>query len=262
MSAALDYESLFRLDGRRIVVIGAASGIGRECALAIFAQGAELIACDQDMEMLEKLRQELGSERVTIRGLDVRFEQEVRGLADSVGGIDGLVFTPATNIRKRMSSYTGDEFDRVVSLNLAASFNLIRIFGAAMAQRGSGSIVGISSIRAAAVEPGQSVYAATKAGLEMLIRGAASEFGADNVRVNAIRPGVVETALTEQLRDDREWYAAYAAKSALGRWARPQEMAGAVVYLVSQASTFVTGSIVTVDGGWTAQDGRYTPPLD
>jgi NAD(P)-dependent dehydrogenase (short-subunit alcohol dehydrogenase family) len=80
------------------------------------------------------------------------------------------------------------------------------------------------------------------------------------VRVNAIAPGVVETPLTRQIRADPAWEAAYASKSALGRWAQPSELAGAVVYLASDAASFVTGSVLTVDGGWTAVDGRYDPP--
>ena len=148
----------------------------------------------------------------------------------------------------------------MVGLNMRASFNIIREFGKAMAQRGSGSIVGFSSIRAVAVEPGQSVYAATKAGLVQLLRTAAAELGPSGVRLNAIAPGVVETPLTQQIRDNKEWYDAYAAKSALGRWARADEMAGAAVYLCSDASSFVTGSVLYVDGGWTAIDGRYEPP--
>lgn len=78
--------------------------------------------------------------------------------------------------------------------------------------------------------------------------------------MNAVAPGVVETPLTAQIQADPECYAAYAAKSALGRWARPEELAGAVVYLTSDAAAFVTGSVLTVDGGWTAIDGRYEPP--
>jgi NAD(P)-dependent dehydrogenase (short-subunit alcohol dehydrogenase family) len=148
----------------------------------------------------------------------------------------------------------------VVALNLRAAFALVRAFGAGMAERGRGSIIGFSSIRAVTVEPGQGVYAATKAGLVQLLRTAAAELGPVGVRVNAIAPGVVETPLTEQIRAVPEWSHAYASKSALGRWARADELAGAVVYLASDASSFVTGSQLFVDGGWTAIDGRYTPP--
>jgi len=113
----------------------------------------------------------------------------------------------------------------MVMLNLTASFQLIRTFGPAMAGRGSGSIVGFSSIRVLTIEPGQGDYAATKAGLEMPVRTAAAEYCPSGVRVNAIRPGVVETPLTRQLRDNRDWYDAYARRVALGRWARARKLA-------------------------------------
>lgn len=110
------------------------------------------------------------------------------------------------------------------------------------------------------MEPGQGVYAATKAGLVQLMRAAAAELGPSGVRLNAIAPGIVDTPLTAQIRENPEWFEAYSSKSALGRWSRPDELAGAVVYLASDASSFVTGSQLFVDGGWTAIDGRYTPP--
>ena len=154
-----------------------------------------------------------------------------------------------------------EEFDRVIALNLRATFDVLRTAGGLMVAQGGGSIVVYSSIRAAATEPGQSVYGATKAGLESFVRTAAAEFGPHNVRVNSIRPGVVETPLTAPLRANAEWNTAYAQKSALGRWARADELAGAAVFLSSPAASFITGSTLTVDGGWTAIDGRYTPPL-
>jgi NAD(P)-dependent dehydrogenase (short-subunit alcohol dehydrogenase family) len=110
------------------------------------------------------------------------------------------------------------------------------------------------------VEPGQSVYAMTKAGIVLLVRSAAAEFGAAGVRVNAIGPGIVDTPLTRQIKTDPEWDRAYADKSALGRWARADEMVGPTLFLASDAASFVTGSILFADGGWTAMDGRFMPP--
>ncbi|UOQ56294.1 SDR family oxidoreductase [Leucobacter allii] len=262
MTHAPDYAQLFRLDGRTVVVIGAGSGIGRESALALAAQGAHVVVADYSLAGAEAtvgLIAEHGgvAEAVELNVLD---DAAVDAAVERFGSASALVFTAATNVRKRMEDYSFEEFDRVVNLNLRASFQLIRRFGARFAANGGGSIIGFASIRAQVVEPGQGVYAATKAGLVQLAKTAAAEFGPQGVRINVIAPGVVETPLTAQIKANEEWYGAYAQKAALGRWARPDELAGAVVYLASDASSFVTGSTLTVDGGWTAIDGRFTPP--
>jgi NAD(P)-dependent dehydrogenase (short-subunit alcohol dehydrogenase family) len=262
--APTDYTTLFRLDGRRALVIGAGSGIGRQAALALSAQGARVVCADRDepaaaATAAAATKATVGADAASL-ALDVLDDDAVTAAAAALGDLDVVVFTAATNVRKRIVDYAMDEFDRVVALNLRASFGLIRAFAPAMVVRGGGSIIGFSSIRAITVEPGQGVYAATKAGLVQLVRTAAAELGPAGVRVNAVAPGVVETSLTRQITADPEWYAAYAAKSALGRWAKPHELAGAVVYLASDASSFVTGSVLLVDGGWTAVDGRYEPP--
>src|SRR5207249_2709649 len=122
------------------------------------------------------------------------------------------------------------------------------------------SIVVFSSIRSKVVEPGQGVYAMTKAGIVLLVQAAAAEFGAAGVRVNAIGPGIVDTPLTTQIKADPDWYRAYAEKSVLKRWARPEEIVGPTLFLASDAASFVTGTILMADGGWTAADGRFTPP--
>ena len=130
-----------------------------------------------------------------------------------------------------------------------------------MAERGGGSIIAFASIRAVQVEPGQSVYSATKAGIVQLCRTLAAELGPRGVRVNAVAPGVVDTPLTRQIKSDEAWYRAYADRNALGRWAGPEEIAGPVAFLATDAARYITGSVLFVDGGWTAIDGRFTPPL-
>jgi len=144
---------------------------------------------------------------------------------------------------------------------LRGTFLLLREVGKVMAAQRRGSIIVFSSIRAQVVEPGQSVYAATKAGVVQMVRTLAAELGQQGVRVNAIAPGVVETPLTAQIKNNPAWYQAYAEKGILKRWAQPDEMVGAVVYLAADASSYVTGSLLFVDGGWTAADGRFAPPL-
>lgn len=262
-----DYTRLFRLDGRTALVVGGGSGIGRESALALAANGARVVVADRDVDAARETAS-LG-EGLEAYPLDITdsaaVEQAARDLDGpdgsdaSDGGVDVLVITAGVNVRKHMLDYSGEEFDKVVGVNLRAHFDLIRAFGRGMADRGRGSIIAFSSMRAVLVEPGQSVYAATKAGLVQLLRTAAAELGPRGVRCNAIAPGVVDTPLTTQIKSDPAWRDAYAQASALGRWAHPSELAGAVVYLASDAASFVTGSQLFVDAGWTAVDGRFDP---
>ncbi|MEJ2864445.1 SDR family NAD(P)-dependent oxidoreductase [Actinomycetospora flava] len=256
-----DYRTLFDLQGRRALLLGA-GGIGGEAGRALAAHGAEVVCADRDTATAEATAAAITAAGglASALALDVTDPDDLEGRLDEVGDVDVAVLTAAMNVRKRLLDYSPDEFDRVVALNLRGSFNVLRGVGRRMIARGAGSIIAFSSIRARTVEPGQGVYAATKAGLESLVRTAAVEFGDAGVRVNAIAPGVVETPLTAQIKADPEWYRAYATKGALGRWSQPSELAGAVVYLASDASSFVTGSTLSVDGGWTAVDGRFTPP--
>jgi NAD(P)-dependent dehydrogenase (short-subunit alcohol dehydrogenase family) len=130
-----------------------------------------------------------------------------------------------------------------------------------MAARGGGSLVALASIRAQVVEPGQAIYAATKAGIVQMVRTLASELGPQGVRVNALAPGIVDTPLTNQIKQQPDWSEAYAAKSVFNRWAKAEEMAGPIVFLCSDAASYVTGTVLYADGGWTAADGRFMPPL-
>ena len=258
-----DYSKMFDLSGRRALVIGGASGIGQASALGLAAHGAEVIVADVNVALAEETVHEIkksGGNAAAMK-IDMRDKANIEAAAQSLGALDALVVTPSINVRKPLLDLTDEEFDRVVDLNLKGVFRILRAFAPAMAARGKGSIVAFSSVRAQVVEPGQGVYAATKAGTLQMIRALAAELGTSGVRLNAVAPGVVETPLTKPIIENEAWYRAYAEKSMLRRWASPAEMAGAVVFLCSDASSYVTGSYLLVDGGWTAADGRFTPPL-
>lgn len=242
--------------------MGAGSGIGAASAEGLAAFGAKVTCADVD---------EAGAQATAgrITGLGGEAEAMVLDITDptaasravaQLGALDILVTTPAVNVRKRLVELSDGEFDKVVDVNLKGAFRLFREFGRAMADRGSGSIIAFSSIRAQVVEPGQGVYAATKAGVLQMLRVLAAELGPRNVRANAIAPGVVETPLTRPITSVPDWYEAYRAKTALGRWAQPSELVGAVLFLASDAGSYVTGSYLVVDGGWLAADGRFDPP--
>ena len=257
------YRDLFDLTGKTAIVIGAGSGIGRAGAEALAAFGAEVVCADLSGDAAESVAQGIidGGGAARPATVDLGDGASIQRLYDATDTFEILVSTPAINVRKPLLEINDEEFDRVVDLNLKGTFRAVRGAGARMAAQGRGSIVVVSSIRSQVVEPGQGVYAATKAGVLQMIRALASELGPIGVRANALAPGVVETPLTQQIKDIPEWYEAYATKGALGRWAQPEEMAGGIVFLASAAASFVTGSLLVIDGGWLAQDGRFTPPL-
>lgn len=252
-----DYRNLFDLSGKHALVIGAGSGIGEAVAQGLAAFGATVTCADVNLEAAERVAENVGQ---AVK-LDVTDAGEVERVISGLDALDILVSTPSINVRKPLLDYTEAEFERVVTLNLKGSFFALQAAGRRMAAQGHGSIVLFSSIRSQVVEPGQGVYAATKAGTLQLVKTLAAELGPQGVRTNAIAPGVVETPLTAPIKADPEWYRAYAEKGALGRWATPSEMVGAAVFLASDAASYVTGALLLVDGGWTAQDGRFTPPL-
>jgi NAD(P)-dependent dehydrogenase (short-subunit alcohol dehydrogenase family) len=255
-------ETLFRLDGKVTAIIGGASGIGEAVVVGAVAHGATVVVLDANAAAAEAVAGRL--QHASAAALDIRDGQQVQAALDGIvakhGRLDIVVCTPSINVRKRILDYSLDEFDRVVDVNLRGSFNVLQAAGRIMTTQRNGSIVIFSSIRSQVVEPGQSVYAMTKAGIVQLVRTAAAEFGPAGVRVNAVGPGVVETPLTAPIKANPGWYEAYANKNALNRWARAEEMAGPTLFLMSDAASYVTGTILYADGGWLAIDGRFTPP--
>jgi NAD(P)-dependent dehydrogenase (short-subunit alcohol dehydrogenase family) len=254
---------MFNLAGKTALVVGAGSGIGQASALGLAAFGAQLYCADINISSSEEtVRQidEIGGNGQAVF-LDMRDAAAIDTLLESIRPLDILVSTPSINVRKPLLDISEEEFERVINLNLKGTFFLMKAVGRRMASQGNGSIIVFSSIRSQVVEPGQGIYAATKSGTVQMMRALAAELAPNGVRVNAIAPGVVETPLTAQIKNHPNWYQAYADRNALKRWAKPHEMSGAVVFLASDAASYVTGALLFVDGGWTAVDGRFSPPL-
>ncbi len=259
-------SDLFRLDGKTVAVVGAGSGIGEAVALGAASQGAFVCCLDVDGAKAKAAASAVGTRggEATSDSVDIVNAAAVRSALDQVaqsrGRLDAVVCTPSINVRKPILAYTTEEFERVSRVNLLGNFNVLQASGRIMVDQKRGAIVLFSSIRSLVTEPGQSVYSMTKAGIVQLVRTAATEWGHLGVRVNAVGPGVVETPLTAPIKAVPDWYQAYANKTPLRRWARAAEMAGPTLFLISDAASYVTGTILFADGGWLAADGRFTPP--
>jgi NAD(P)-dependent dehydrogenase (short-subunit alcohol dehydrogenase family) len=255
------YRAAFRLDGKTALVLGAASGIGKASAEAMAALGANVICADKNKDGAEATAREIGTPRQayeTDAGTSASINALAAAIAEKHARLDIAVSTPAVHVRKLMCDYTDEEYDCVANLNLRGTFLFLRAFGRMMSRQGGGSLIASSSVRAMTLEPGLAIYGATKAGIIQMVRGVASELGRSGVRVNAIVPSIVDTPLVTPLKARPEIWNALAGHTVFRRWSEPSEVATAIAFLGSDAASYITGTALLVDGGWTGIDGPPT----
>ena len=250
----------FRLEGRRALVTGGGRGLGRVIAQALGEAGAEVAIASRTLSTCEEAAGEIAAatgRRALAFSADVAVAAEVRRLVAEVekalGPIDILVNNAGINIRGAAEELAEADWDTVIDTNLKAPFLCARALGPGMRDRGWGRVINLGSILGAVGMAGRAPYASAKAGVINLTRVLALEWAAHGVTVNAICPGPFATEMNRQLLDDPVKYKAFVDKIPMGRWGDLQEIAGAAVFLASDAASFVTGSALYVDGGWTAQ---------
>ena len=250
-------SQMFDLTGKTALVTGAKRGIGRGMAEALAAAGADIIGVSATMKAdggeLGKSVTAMGRNFAAYQ-CDFANRAAVRGFADQVLAdhpqIDILVNNAGTIKRAPAAEHPDELWDEVIEVNLNAQFILTRAIGNSMIQRGSGKVIFTASLltfQGGINVPG---YAASKGGIGQLTMAFANEWASKGVNVNAIAPGYIATDNTEALRNDAARYNSILERIPAGRWGTPQDFAGPVVFLASDASAYVNGTILTVDGGW------------
>ena len=248
---------MFDLTGKLALVTGARRGIGLAMAEALAGAGADIIGVSLNLETgasEARRRVEAAGRSFVGYRVDLAHREEVAGLAATIASLDRpldiLVNNAGTIVRAPAITHGDDAWDTVIETNLTAPFMLTRELGTPMVERGAGKIIftaSLLSFQGGVLVPS---YTAAKSGIIGLVRAFANEWAPHGVNVNAIAPGYVETDNTEALRNDPVRAQAILQRIPAGRWSRPEDLAGATVFLASAASDYVHGSVLAVDGGW------------
>ena len=249
---------LFDLTDRVAIVTGAGRGLGRAMALALAAAGADVVVSSRTVTELDSLQEEIRHLGPRAAAITVDCTEEascehlIATAIERMGTVDILVNNAGINVRKPILDLSAEEFHRVLTTNLYGYFYCARAAGRHMVARGAGKIINISSMMGRVALPTQGAYASSKGAVEQLTNVLALEWAQCGVQVNAIAPAYCETPLTKPVFEDPERNRFIRERTPMGRWGQPHELAGAVIFLASDASSFVTGHTLRVDGGWNA----------
>jgi 2-dehydro-3-deoxy-D-gluconate 5-dehydrogenase len=249
----------FSLAGKRALVTGASRGLGATMALALAEAGADVVCASSrpsGAATTANAIRALGRDAWTVHA-DLANADERTAMADdaerSAGAIDILVNNGGSIARYAADDYPAAEWDRVLRTNLDAVFFLSQRFGRRMIERRSGKIINVASLLSFSGGITVPAYTASKHGVAGVTKALANEWAKHNVQINAIAPGYFETDNTQRLRDDPRRFEEISARIPAGRWGAPPDVAGTVVFLASDASQYVNGHLLVVDGGWMAR---------
>jgi NAD(P)-dependent dehydrogenase (short-subunit alcohol dehydrogenase family) len=250
----------FRLDGKVALVTGGARGLGRVMTEALAGAGAQVALSARDLDQANQVARTVSGATGT-RALGVQADvtrgEEVRSMVarvlEAFGRLDILVNNAGINIRGPIEQLSEDDWDRVIDTNLKGPWLCCRAAAEPMRRQKWGRVINVSSMLGEISMPGRTPYCSSKGGLTLMSRTLALEWAADRINVNALCPGPFATEINTPLLNDPEVKAAVEAKIPLGRWGVPEEIGPAVVFLASEASSFMTGATLFLDGGYTAQ---------
>jgi NAD(P)-dependent dehydrogenase (short-subunit alcohol dehydrogenase family) len=255
----MDFKELFTLSGKTALVTGSARGLGKEIALGFVQYGASLVLADAKYpEDTAKLVEDKGARCVAVQ-TDISDEEQVKKLAKVASSEYGKVDILVNNAGVSQLSYTAtedlpvEEWDQIVGINLRGTFLCCKYIGKLMINSGGGNIVNIASTAGITGVPRAPAYCASKSGIILLTKSLALEWARHNIRINSIAPHYLETNLTNGLRDSEKIYKSLVKQIPLRRFGKTSEVIGAVLFLSSNASSYMTGTVIPVDGGYLAQ---------
>jgi NAD(P)-dependent dehydrogenase (short-subunit alcohol dehydrogenase family) len=261
-------STLFDLTDKVAVITGASRGLGHTFARALARAGADVAITSRTLESLRGVQQEIEAlgRRVFPCRLDVRDERSIRQMTDAVmaayGKVDILVNNAGCNVRKKAVEVTWDDWNLIVDTNLRGAFFVAQSIAAHMLTRGYGRIINVGSVTSVFGFAGLGPYGASRGGIRQLTMSLAADWGPHGITVNCLAPGWFRTEQNKVLYEDPGWVNYLVERIPLGRPGRPPDLEGPIVFLASDASEYVTGQTILVDGGITTGAMRALPAAD